>query len=209
MRRKLLFVGFLLALLPLQGNAARQWNFTAYLEDKPIGYHRFVLSEAGGEQQLVSEARFNVKFLFISAYQYVHDNRERWRGDCLATIDAATDDNGEDFRVRGQLMRDGFRVDNGQQQHTLPVCVMTFAYWNPDFLQQPRLLNAQNGDYLEVTVRNLGPDSITVRGQKRAAQRYQLEARGFQIELWYSPEREWLALDSVTESGKRLRYRLE
>ena len=208
MNRKFLFA-VLLALLPFQSEAAREWRFTAYLDDKPIGYHRFALSEENGEQQLVSEARFNVKFLLITAYQYAHDNRERWRGDCLARIEAATDDNGEDFRVRGQLVGEGFHVDNGQEQNTLPGCVMTFAYWNPDFLRQPRLLNAQNGDYLDVSVRDLGPDTIAVRGQERPARRYRLEARGFRIELWYSPEREWLALDSITESGKRLRYRLE
>jgi len=197
-----------LTTIPLHAQATSE-RFTAYLDDKPIGYHRFALSEENGERRLVSEARFDVKFLFVSAYRYAHDNREYWHGDCLARIEAVTDANGKNYRVRGRLTNDEFEVDTGREQTALPACVMSFAYWNPQFLQQPRLLNAQNGEYLDVSVRDLGADTITVRGTEQPARRYRLEARGFQIELWYSLQREWLALDSITESGKRLRYRLE
>jgi hypothetical protein len=209
MHMKHLLPALLALAIPLQAQAASEWRFTAYLDDKPIGYHRFALSEENGERRLVSEARFDVKFLFVSAYRYAHDNREHWRGDCLARIEAVTDANGKNYRVRGRLTHDEFEVDTGREQTALPACVMSFAYWNPQFLQQPRLLNAQNGEYLDVSVRDLGADTITVRGTEQPARRYRLEAKGFQIELWYSPQREWLALDSITESGKRLRYRLE
>jgi len=48
-----------------------------------------------------------------------------------------------------------------------------------------------------------------VRGTPTPARRYRLETRDFLIELWYSAEREWLALDSITAGGQRLRYRLD
>jgi hypothetical protein len=192
-----------------QAGTTREWNFTAYLDDNHIGYHVFKLSERDGVHELVSQARFNVKFLFITAYRYAHDNRERWRGDCLARIDSVTDDDGERYRVRGRDTDAGFVIDAGNASATLPDCIMTFAYWNPRFLDQPRLLNAQNGEYLEVSVRDLGADTVTVRGAPTPARRYRLEARDFRIELWYSAEREWLALDSITAGGQRLRYRLD
>lgn len=209
MDMKHLLPGLLALAIPLHAQATSEWRFTAYLDDKPIGYHRFALSGENGERRLVSEARFDVKFLFVSAYRYAHDNREYWRGDCLARIEAVTDANGKNYRVYGNLANDEFEVDNGREKTALPGCVMSFAYWNPQFLQQTRLLNAQNGEYLDVSVRDLGADTIAVRGTEQPARRYRLEAKGFQIELWYSPQREWLALDSITENGKRLRYRLE
>ncbi len=150
MEMKYLLPGLLALTIPLHAQAASEWRFTAYLDDKPIGYHRFALSEENGERRLVSEARFDVKFLFVSAYRYAHDNREYWRGDCLARIEAVTDANGKNYRVRGHLSNDEFEVDTGREQTALPACVMSFAYWNPLFLQQPRLLNAQNGEYLDV-----------------------------------------------------------
>lgn len=188
--------------------ATREWNFTAYLDDQEIGYHRFTLAERAPEREVVSQARFNVKFLFINAYRYTHEAREQWRGDCLARIDTMTDDNGKAYRVRGVLIASGLRVDTDAAQTLLPPCVMSFAYWNPDFLKQTRLLNAQNGEYLDVRVQALGPDTIAVRGQTTSARRYRLSARDLDIELWYSLTGDWLALDSITADGKRLRYRL-
>ena len=185
----------------------REWRFTAYLDDTEIGYHRFVLVENGPQSELTSEARFNVKFLFFNAYQYAHDNREHWRGDCLTRIDSTTDDNGRTYRVSGASDSRTFVLTAGTEQAPLPACLMTFAYWNPEFLEQPRLLNAQTGEYLPVSVQPLGADTIRVKGEKREARRYRLQAREFDIELWYSPAGEWLALDSITAGGKRLRYR--
>jgi len=207
--KQLCALALLLGLLttPAFASQGREWRFTAYLDDTAIGYHRFVLVENGPQSELVSEARFNVKFLFFNAYRYAHDNRERWRGDCLANIESTTDDNGKAYRVRGAPDGNAFILETGTEQTPLPACPMTFAYWNPAFLKQSRLLNAQTGEYLPVSVQALGADTIRVRGEKREAQRYRLQAREFDIELWYSPSGEWLALDSLTASGKRLRYR--
>jgi hypothetical protein len=86
---------------------------------------------------------------------------------------------------------------------------MTFAYWNPEFRSQPRLLNAQNGDYLDVRIKPAGRERISVKGEPVEALRYVLQARDIDITLWYSLDDQWLALDSTTAGGRRLRYRIE
>ncbi len=43
----------------------------------------------------------------------------------------------------------------------------------------------------------------------RRALRYALETRDFRIDLWYSPSKEWLALESRTESGRTIRYQIQ
>jgi hypothetical protein len=75
-------------------SATRNWNFSVYLDDKPIGYHRFELRQQGEHSELRSTARFDVKVLFINAYKYVHDDSESWQSDCLQSMTASTDDNG-------------------------------------------------------------------------------------------------------------------
>jgi hypothetical protein len=206
-RRTALMLLLGLLTTPALASQEREWLFTAYLDDAEIGYHHFILVEDGPQSELVSEARFNVKFLVFNAYRYAHDNRERWRGDCLANIESTTNDNGKSYRVRGAPEGNAFILESGTEQTPLPACPMTFAYWNPAFLKQSRLLNAQTGEYLPVSVQALGADTIRVKGQNREARRYRLQARDFNIELWYSPDGEWLALDSLTAGGKRLRYR--
>ena len=103
MRANVTSVNFLSAAVLLYGALAgmpaaaqsRVWNFQVALDDTPIGYHRFTLREQGAGRELKAEARFSVKVLFFTAYQYAHEATERWRGNCLDSISARTDDNGE------------------------------------------------------------------------------------------------------------------
>ena len=99
-------------------------------------------------------------------------------------------------------------LDDAEDESTLPGCVMTFAYWNPDFLREQRLLNTQTGEYIDVEAELVGDDVLTVRGDPMPTSRYRLTGESLDIELWYSRDREWLALESVTEGGRRLRYEL-
>jgi hypothetical protein len=184
------------------------WDFDVYLNDKKIGKHEFKVSEAGDVIEVKSEAKFNYKIMFISAYRYQHSAAERWTGNCLAEFDASTNVNGDRIRVSGEQSGTAFFIDRDGGPIELPECVMTFAYWNPDFLYQPRLLNPQTGEYVDVRVENVGNEVLEVRGKMVAAKRFKLTANEVDLTLWYSSADEWLALESVAEGGHIIRYEL-
>lgn len=207
--RALFLLGVLFSTTANASTSASEWRFRVFLDNDEIGYHHFRLENQGSDQQLISKARYDVKFLYITVYDYAHDSRERWQGNCLKQINANTQDNGEALAVRGVQNGKGFVVNGSRGQATLPSCVMTFAYWNPDLLGQSRLLNVQTGEFLDVKVLALGEETISVRGSARRALRYALETRDFRIDLWYSPAKEWLALESRTESGRTIRYQIQ
>ena len=209
MMRALFLSMLLLSASATASASTEEWRFRVFLDDAEIGYHRFSVLEDGPERQLESEARYNVKFLYVTVYRYAHDSRERWQGNCLKQVEANTQDNGKTLAVRGTQDGDRFVVTNTRGQANLPACVMTFAYWNPDLLGQSRLLNVQTGEYMDVQVRVLGEETLTVRGTVQRALRYALETRDFRIDLWYSPNKEWLALESNTEGGRKLRYQIQ
>ena len=188
---------------------ADEWRFGVYLDERPIGSHTFrVIDEAQG-RRVESDARFTIRFLFFNAYTYEHRARERWDGDCLRAIDSNTDDNGDIIRLRGMHRSSGFTLQTPQGETTLPACVMTFAYWNPVMLSQSRLINAQSGELLEVRVEPLGEEVLTVLGEPLAARRYALHTAKFRIDVWYDADERWVQLESYTESGRLLRYRLQ
>ena len=85
---------------------------------------------------------------------------------------------------------------------------MSFAYWNPAFLKQSRLLNSQTGDYMSVDIRPVGEEVLSIRGRNVVATRYSLDAEKLNMDLWYSSDQQWLGLESVTSSGRKLRYEL-
>lgn len=186
----------------------RYWDFDVYLDNKKVGKHEFTVSESGGVKQVHSEASFRYKILFISAYQYEHNAAERWAGNCLAEFDASTNANGDLIRVSGERSAAGFLVERDGNPVELPECVMTFAYWNPGFLEQSRLLNPQTGEYVDVRVEKIGDETLEVRGQPVAATRFKLTANEVDLTIWYSDDDEWLALESVAKGGRIIRYEL-
>ncbi len=183
-------------------------TFDVFLDGKKIGYHRFEIDGPRSNAAVRSEASFDVKFLFVTAFSYRHSAEENWAGGCLNELEARTDSNGKQLNVVGTRTDSGFVIDTGDQEAELPECVMTFAYWNPGFLEQPRLLNPQTGEYLEVEVEELGSDLVRIDGREIQARSVRLTARKMDITLWYSENSEWLALESVAKGGRIIRYEL-
>jgi len=207
--RRLPIAAMLLALAaPVGANTAHEWRFKVYLDEQEIGYHRFQVLDRGDSRVVHSDAQFDVKFLFFTAYRYEHRNREQWRDGCLRAIRASTDDNGTTYAVRGESVGGRFLVATGPQTAELPSCVRTFAYWDPSLLQHSRLLNAQTGEYVDVEMERLGQETVKVGGIDVPARAYRLRAEKFDIKLWYSLDDRWLALDSTTVEGRQIRYRL-
>ena len=79
-----------------------------------------------------------------------------------------------------------------------------------NFLQQPRLLNAQTGDYVEVMTEDLGSRRFELTDNLHVS------ADGFRVlsadqelsvKVWYEQASgKWIALESELEGGKTLRY---
>jgi len=189
-----------------------QWNFTVYLDDTEIGYHRFAMSGDHELTTITSNANFQVKFLFFTAYSYEHSNMEVWNDGCLTRINAVTNDNGSEYIVNGSSSKDSFVIN--QAEYTDIDCVKTFAYWDPSFLDADALLNSQTGEIIEVTSEYLGDDTVAVGDSRVDARKYRLSGQPKQgepirIDLWYSRDDRWLALQSYTEGGRIIRYTIE
>lgn len=205
-----LIIALLLLFCALPSQAREQeWAFKVYLDKSLIGQHVFRLDTQGEDKTLSSAARFKVKVLFIEAYSYIHDAQEQWHGDCLTSLESRTVENKEISDVKGSLQDDGFKLNGPKGTLSLPQCVMTFAYWNPQMLKQRKLLNPQTGEWLDVRIQSLGMEEIEVRGQKTQAEHYRLEATKMKIDLWYGKDQQWLGLQSTTPEGYHIIYKLK
>jgi hypothetical protein len=201
---------FLLILSPTicLANQESTWQFEVLLDNKIIGDHQFTVTDTDLERTVVSAASFDVKVLFLNLYRYRHANTERWQGDCLRSIETTTDANGKSFAVSGEALESEFIITTLEQRNSLNGCVMTFAYWDRDFLEQPRLLNAQTGEYESVNVREPQEDTVRFNNVELPAYRVQLETKKGVLSLWYGAEdNRWLALESITRTGRKLSYR--
>jgi hypothetical protein len=206
----LLLAGLAFNLCSASDNSAEEklWRFRVYVNDKAIGVHEYRLQQRGGQEWLNSSAEFEYTLLSVPLYRYQHQNQEIWQDGCLARIESSTDANGKEYAVLGEAGAGGFSIDSSKGESVLPGCVQTFAYWNPQFLRASKLLNSQNGEYLDVAISEPVEETIEVLGQSVMASRYQLTAKNLSLDLWYSQAGEWLSLQSVYDNGRTLRYEL-
>ena len=185
----------------------REWNFRVLLDGKEVGWHRYVVRADGDATEVESRAQFDVRFLFLDAYRYRHEARERWRGACLDELQSRTETNGTVEAVAAVASDEALVVAGPAGDARLPGCVMSFAYWDPRVLGATRLLNSQTGELLPVRVDARGTERVTVAGRSVPATRHRLSAPELQIDLWYADGR-WVALEAPTPGGRVLRYEL-
>lgn len=202
----------LLLLALSQSALAKEWIFDVYLDKTKIGQHSFKLNQG---QELVSQAKFNVKLLFINAYDYQHQAIETWQNNCLRQLEANTVENNVAMQVKGMLNENQFVVENGKEKQTLPGCPMTFAYWNQKILEQSKLLNPQNAEWLDTKINKIGNELLEVKGKKIETIRYKLNASlngkpKLNIDLWYdNTNNDWVGLKSITPEGYTIHYKLK
>ena len=202
-------VAAFLLLLVANGAAARDWHFDVSLDGLPIGTHDISLQENGDARSVVSDMRFRVSLLGFTAGSYEQHEEESWKGDCLTRIDTKTVEKGATTTVSGRLEGGNFVVDGPGAQQRLPACGMSFAYWHPRVLKQASLINVQTGASTPITVHALGKEPYTVRGASVDATHYRIDTARNRIEVWYSPDGEWIGLRSTSQQGHVLAYRLK
>jgi hypothetical protein len=204
----------LLALVPAaHAQPVGEWDFVVRLDGKPVGTHRFTLAREGADGlALTSTALFEVKLLGFTAYRYRHEARERWDGNCLAALDASTDDDGRRTQVRGRRGPTGFGLEvSADGVPEAPErggnCIMSFAYWNTALATQQRLLDPGTGRFVPVQVMPLPATEIDAPRGRVVARGWRIAGLPQPIDVWYDGER-WAGLDTTVQGGRRLTYRL-
>jgi len=210
-----IFAGLIALAMLLAGPAAaatggeQEFRFRVLLDGDDIGTHSFRVSREADRETVEIDARFKVKFIGITVYSYEHENRELWRNGCLERIESSTVDGGDKFKVDGRDEGGSFQLATQDGERDLAAdCVMTFAYWKQDYLRQPRLLNAQNGEFLEVDIESGGVEQLRLDEREVAAERYRLRngERDIDITVWYEQQSGgWLALESRVD-GRVISY---
>lgn len=204
------WVAALCSAVPLGSAAADSaFDFQVLLDDKPIGTHRFTVGGLPEARTVSSDARFAVKLMGLTVYRYTHRAEEQWRGNCLRSLVASTDDDGTQSRVAADAAGDALKVAMPEGTLSIEGCVMSFAYWNPAIRQQTRLLNAQTGRHEAVQVSRVAGGTIEARGQTVPAVRWRIDGPAQPVDVWYTAQGEWVGLDSTVGGGRKLSYRLK
>jgi hypothetical protein len=188
---------------------ANTLRFKVLLDDTPIGTHNFRITGDRSYRTVETRADFKVSLFFIPVFLYDHDNTEVWTEGCLQGLDSETNSNGQTFRVSLDRSVNGYSITtlDDSSEH-LSTCLSSFAYWDPAFLGQSRLLNSQTGKLIDIAVEELGkinlewlPIDTEVEGFAILA-----ESDGIDIRVFYDKDDRWVGLESRLENGRLMRY---
>lgn len=192
--------------------SANELRFDVFLGESRIGTHAVSIETRGDERRVRVTADMAVRLLFFNAFEYQHTAKERWRGDCIAELETETNDDGESLTVNARsLAADGAVsrlevVATGERQ-VIEGCVRTFAYWDPQLLDSGFLLNTQTGEYKPASLERVGNEPMRFGERVLGAKQYRLQvADEVAIDLWYTPDDRWVALETTVSGGNVLRY---
>ena len=185
-------------------------TFAVSLDDRPIGTHRFRIVDDGATRVVESAASFDVRILRVPVYRYRHRNTEIWRDGCLKQIESATDANGTRYAVDLSKTARGYTIATSTETRNYQAdCLMSFAYWDRRFLRQNQLLNTQTGELIAVEIQPLGESLREIANRTLSVEGFRIlaEPQNIDIQVFYdSMDGRWIALESVLENGRILRY---
>lgn len=126
--------------------------FSVLREGTPIGTHRVSFLRSSDTLEVHVDLNLEVKLGFIPLFRYRHNSVEVWRDGRLLSLNAATDDDGEKFVVRGAATPGGFIVDGSMGTFVAPAEVYPTSYWSEHMIARTTLLDTQRGRLIAVSV---------------------------------------------------------
>ena len=167
--------------------------FNVYRNDVKIGYHKVTFDKRDNELLALIDINFVVTFLGFTLYNYKHFNKERWKNNKLISIDASTNNNGEELFCKTNELKE---------------MIIPSSYWNNILISNENvseLKNTQDCTSIQVEITKLGKEYIY--NKSLIADRYKIigkESKGetVDIDIWYNSNNEWVKMVFVKDNSK-------
>lgn len=144
--------------------------------------------QRNGDQLLVlTSVKIEVSLLGITIYRFVHRSEEEWKGGELAHLTSNTDDDGDKRVVDLKLVDGKLKGQYNGQAKEFPSGMIPATFWHPASMKQTTLLDQVKARNRQITVKDLGIETITARGKKIEAHHYSVSGQ-IKREIWYGPD---------------------
>lgn len=197
------------AFTPPQGDAL---SFSVFRkQDSPMGSHRMRFTRDGDRLIMEKAIDLEVTLAFVTAYRYRHRNREVWQDGRLVEIETKTNDDGDDYWLRGSAGPDGFQVDGSGGRYMAPADIIPTSYWNHATTGASQLLDTQRGLIMEVRMEDRGAETLETQAGPIQARHHTINiltnppGKTDRIDLWYDDNGQWVGL-AFQAKGQKISY---
>jgi hypothetical protein len=160
--------------------------------------------QRNGDQLLVlTSVKIEVTLLGITIYRFVHRSEEEWKGGELARLTSNTDDDGDKRVIDLRLVDGKLKGDYNGQAKEFPAGMIPASFWHPDSMKQTKLLDQVKARNRQITVKDLGTETITAQGKKIEARHFSVSGQ-IKREIWYGPDGRLEKLEFEGKDGSEI-----
>ena len=180
----------LLLAMPL-GRLARAENppagifiYTIIREGEPVGQQRMEFVSDGEKLRVLSHMELNVTLLGMTLYAFNQQVEEVHRGGKIMSLSSEADDDGKNRKVNLVLEGDLLRGDYNGDQRAVEPTLITSLFWQKPALGETQVIDTIRGKVRDVTVKDLGAETLTLPVGKVETHHYQMTGE-WKRDLWY------------------------
>jgi uncharacterized protein DUF6134 len=173
-------------------------TYSIVREGSRIGSQVTTFQRNGDSLTVQTTVNIKVTLLGITIYRFDHIANEEWKAGELAHLTSKTNDDGDDRVVDLKLVDGKLKGTYNGMAKEFPAGVIPASLWHPGTVKQTQLLDQVKARYRQITVKDVGIETISIRGQKVKAHHYSMTGQ-IKRELWYGPEGR---LEMMQFSGK-------
>jgi len=195
------------AVAALRRTSSQPLRFDILMGDDVIGTHQVEFDGFGDDLLVETRIEIEVKFLFLTLFEYSHRSAETWKADRLEAFASNTNDNGRLDSVIGQARDDGFEVRGRKGTILAPADIMVGSFWNPEVISHDLLIDPQKGTLKEQVILDRERTTLSIGGKPRPVTRYRLSSV-LDGEVYYDDRGQWGG-GTFEKKGANIRYRLQ
>jgi hypothetical protein len=182
-------------------------EFDVTRNGQPFGRHTVVVNRApDGQLNVRNEATLRATVGPVTVYRYELRCSEAWRGGELHAMQCDTRKNGRNLSMTATRTPTQVTTQGSGGAHVFPLNVAPTSWWTRAALTGRPLIDAETGAPMNVRVRRVGMETITVNGRPIQAERFTVQGT-LAVDLWYDRSGRWVGC-RFTAQGQTIEYRL-
>jgi hypothetical protein len=158
--------------------------YTISREGAPIGQQRMEFVSDGAKLRVLSRIDLEVTLLGMKIFGFNQQVEEVHDGDKLMSLTSEADDDGTDRKVNLTLQGDLLKGNYNGNDRAVDPKLITSLFWRTPALGEIQLIDTLRGKVRDVSVKDLGPETLTLPVGRVETRHYQLRGE-WERELWY------------------------
>ncbi len=158
--------------------------YTIIREGEPVGQQRMEFVNDGERLRVLSHMELSVTLLGMTLYAFNQQVEEVHQDGKITSLISEADDDGKDRKVSLSLQGDLLKGEYNGGARAVEPTLVTSLFWQKPALGQTQVLDTVRGKVRDVTVKDLGVETLSLPVGRIETHHYQMTGE-WKRDLWY------------------------